>query len=460
LYRASALDREITLTEFLQRVRGNGHGAVLLRGAGGSFAVMAISAGLAFAVNALLARLLGVSQYGIYVYVLTWVNILAMAAKLGMETSLVRFVAAYSAAGEWGSFHGLLRYSVRMITWASLAIGVVAGLVVLALQDQMGRDQAETFFMALLLLPLLALTGIRQGALRGLKRVVKASLPEGVMRPLFIGLLVAGLYGATNAGLGAAQIMVLNLLATIAAFGIGTYWLSMALPSEVLRSAPTNDGRTWLRVSLPNFMIAGMHLVLGQTDIIMVGLLMGTDKAGIYAVATRLADLSLMGHAAANSIVAPMISSLYSAGKLHELQRMVTWAARGIFLFTLAVCAVLVVTGPQILALFGEAFVAGYAPLLVLLIGMMIIATAGSSGLLLTMTGYQDDAAWIVSGAALLNVVLNILLIPGYGLIGAAVATALSKTLVRFFSYALVRRRLGIDSGVLSLRSRKLCETD
>lgn len=447
------------MAKFLEKIRGNGHGAVLLRGAGGSFAVMVLSAGIAFAVNALLARLLGVSQYGIYIYVLTWVNLLAMFAKLGMDVSLIRFVSAYAARGEWNLFRGLLSYSTRLITGAGLAVAAVSALVMFALHDRMGRDQTETFLIALFLLPLLALTGIRQGALRGLKRVVWAGLPDGVMRPSFIGLLVAGIYLTLDAGLTAAQVMALNLLASTLVFGIGTYWLSKALPPEVSRALPAKEGRAWLRVSIPNFFIAGMHLVLGQTDIIMVGLLMGTDQAGIYAVATRLADLALMGGMAANSIVAPMISDLFSTAKSVELQRVVKWAARGIFLFTLLLGGALMILGPQVLALFGAPFTGGYAALLVLLTGAICVASAGSAGFLLTMTGHQDQAAWIVGGAAMLNVALNVLLIPTYGLLGAAVATALSKTLAGLSSYILVLRRLNIDSGVFPIPSKFLCQT-
>lgn len=420
---------------------------------------MVLSAAVAFVVNALLARLLGVSQFGIYIYVLTWVNLLAMLSKLGMENTLIRFVAAYAAANEWNSFRGLLRFSMRLITVASVTTASVTAAVVLALKDRIGQAQTETFLIALFLLPLLALTGIRQGSLRGLQRVVLANLPEGVIRPLLIGILVAGIYWTLAAQPSAMQVMLFNLLASIVTFGIGTYWLAKALPKEVMRASPTREGRTWLRVSLPNFFIAGMHLVLGQTDIIMVGLLLGTDQAGIYAVATRLAELSLMGGMAANSIVAPMISKLFSTGKSHDLQRVVTWATRGIFLFTLIVCAALLGFGTQVLALFGAEFVAGYIPMLVLLIGAMVVSSAGSAGYLLTMTGYQDQAAWIVGCAATLNVMLNLLLIPAYGLLGAAMATAVSKAIVGLASYVLVIRHLNIDAGVFPLPSRFLCQT-
>jgi len=433
-----------------KRLQGKGVGAILVRGASGSFLVLMIGAIMAFGTNMLLARIMGVTQYGIYVYTLTWINILTMLCKLGMDTSSLRFIAMYNAKNEWGLLRGILSRSIQLVLLASTFIGVGASLVVWLLYEKIGSDQALTYWIAFLLLPLLGLTSLRTAALRAFKHVVQAGLPDSIFQRTTIAILAIFSYLYIQQYLQASLVMVFNVTGTLVAFVVGTIWLIRALPVEIHSAAPVYLSKEWLKVSLPLFFMSGMSMILNQTGIVLVGLIVDTENAGVYAVSVRISGLIIFGLLAANMILAPMISELYSTKKYRELQRLITLSARGIFVFTLVIGIGLAVFGKYLLGLFGEDFVAGYISLLILLSGQAVNALTGSVGLLMAMTGHQKEAAKIIGASAVLNIFLNLLFIPAMGMSGAAISTAISLAVVNLAMLYTVWCRLNINPTILA----------
>ena len=104
--------------------------------------------------------------------------------------------------------------------------------------------------------------------------------------------------------------------------------------------------------------------------------------------------------------------------------------------------------GPFVLSLFGTEFVIAYLPMLVLLVGQLVLVTCGSVGFLLTMTAHEGIAARVIGGTAGLNLMLNALLIPPYGLMGAAVATSIAVSMRSIVLSVIVYRKLGIVASV------------
>lgn len=444
------MNLHVSVIALYGKLKGKGIGAVLAKGASGSFAVMVLGSAMAFGTQILLARFLGVAQYGIYIYALTWINVLSLLCQLGMNTSLLRFVAAYNAKREWGLLRGILVRGVHYVLFASMLIGITASVIVWYLYEYIGSERSITFWIAFLLLPILSLTGLRSAGLRALKHVVRAVLPDSFFRPLVIVVLASIYYLYFHQNLQAMHVMVFNLVGALAAFYIGAIWLIKALPKQVHYSPPIYKEKEWLRVSLPLLFMSGMHLILHQADIIMIGALLDTEQAGIYAVASRIAALVIFGLNAVNAIVAPMISEFYSTKQYQELQKMITLAARIIFSFALAMSLILIIFGEFILDIFGHEFIEGHMSLLILVVGQVINATVGSVGFLMTMTGHQNQAAMILGVSALINILMNTILISIFGMIGAAIATTITIVIWNFMMLVYVWRQLNINPTVFA----------
>jgi O-antigen/teichoic acid export membrane protein len=214
----------------------------------------------------------------------------------------------------------------------------------------------------------------------------------------------------------------------------------------------------WAQSGFALMLMSSMQLVLGRLDVLMLGAIVGPAAAGIYMVVSKLAELTTFALSTTNTVVAPMISEYHVAGNRDDLQRLLGLSARIIAVVTTAFAVVFWVLGEWGLSLFGEEFKAGYTALLILIAGQVFNGLCGPVGFLATMTGHERWAAANQFVAAALNVLLNSLLIPRYGMVGAAVATATSMAVwnLSLLAFVLVRLRLNptIFSGAaLGLRA-------
>lgn len=434
--------------------RGEGLRAFLIRGFLGSGALKVAHALLTLAVAIFLARELGPEGYGIYAFAFALVSLLAIPSQIGLPTLVVREVARYQLKAEWGYLRGLLSRANQAVLALSILFMLGAALVAWFLADVVDETELETFAWALLLVPLVALGNLRGAALRGLRKVVQGQLPEMLLRPALL-LLFVGVTFALG-GLTPSNAMALHVLAAILAFGAGVVMLLRAIPPQMHTASPAFETNAWIRSILPLSLISGMQVINSQTDIVMLGLLATNEDVGIYRIAIQGATLVSFSIAAINTVIAPQISRLYHSGDMTKLQRMVTLSARAILLTSLPLAAVLIFFGEPILGLvFGKEYSEGHVALAILCAGQLVNAVMGSVGYLLNMTGHEKDTAKGLMVAALSNIVLNLALIPLFGMEGAAVATAFSLAVWNILLYRQVKRRIGIDSSAISLISIK-----
>jgi O-antigen/teichoic acid export membrane protein len=175
---------------------------------------------------------------------------------------------------------------------------------------------------------------------------------------------------------------------------------------------------------LPLLLLAAFQQVLNQTDVLMLGWFTDSANIGIYSVASRAAQASAFAVTAINTIFAPTISVLFGRGNIAGLQEVVTTAAWWSLTSTLAFAVPMFVLAVPLLGVFGASFVAGDTALRILLIGQLVGAGLGSVMYIMTMTGQERPAAFILGAILAANLVLNLALIPMFGIEGAAVAKA------------------------------------
>lgn len=433
-----------------------------LRLRGGLAGAAAVTLGLrvtallaAFGTSVLLARTLGADGYGTYVYATAWASLLAIPSMFGLDTLLTRDIASYSALGRWSLAKGLLRYAFSLGFGASLLAAGCAALVAFALLAP-GDPRLVPLLVGMALIPLLAMTRLAEAAVRGFHHLVVGQFPEYLLKPaLLIGLLLLVFLGLERRSASIA--VLVNVGAAGVALLVGLWILRERIPGDVGAAHRSMEASRWLASALPLFLIGSVRVINSETDVIMLGTLTGPAAAGVYRVAGRGADLISFVLAAVNFAVAPTFASLHARGEVARLQQLVTRSAQFVLAFSLPVAVLLVVFGKQFMGLFGGEFVSGAPVLIVLSVGQLLNAAAGSVGLALMMTGHERSAAAGLSVAAVVNVILNAVLIPLYGAIGAAIATATSTVIWNAILIVEVYRRLGIAStafGGLTWRRR------
>jgi O-antigen/teichoic acid export membrane protein len=415
-----------TLDDLRDLFEGDRLAAVFARGASGAFMTRAFGAGLGLVSQIVLARLLGSEQYGVYTYVWTWVLILGLVSTLGFRKLLTRFVASFKTEGEIDRLRGVIRRSTEVVSTVGGMVGIMGAVACYSFRGVIGPELADTFVVGFLLLPLVSLVHLRKEALTGMRWVVRGDIPFRVLRPFLLVLFAGAAWWVWGGQLSALGMMGLTLLMLVIVFGVSTYWLYRALPDTLWEVEARIEGEKWVQRAFPYLLISSAALLQSNVDIVMTGAIVGPEAAGIYKVAARITGILGFALSAMNMIVAPITSELYTNGEMNRLQKVVGWTSLGGFLFTVVGGGVLLGIGPFLLGLFGPAFRDGYTALGILVLARAGFTFAGPTGMLMQMTGREWAASKAFGFGALLNIVSNLVLLPIFGIVGAAIATGIS----------------------------------
>lgn len=410
---------------------------------------------LAFLTTVLLARLLGAAAYGVYSYAYSLVWLVAMPLQAGLPGLVVRETARALAIGRPDLVRGLWLWSGRVVGVVSLGLIAVVGPVLVLWHGGTGPADRATFAWGLVLVPLVALGNMRGAALRGLKRVLAGQLPEQLVRPALFALLLGSAGLLSSRGLSAAQAMALQVAASFITFLIGAFLLWKNTPASVRLAAAPLETRPWLMSSLLFALITGFQMVNRQVSTVILGLFAPAAEVGIYRAAVQVSMVAGFGLEAVNVVVSPRFSDLFAQRNFVGLQRLATAGARAALAFNLAVTGAFLTLGRRFFALvLGSEFAASYTPLMILLVGQLVNSAAGSVATLLNMTGHERETARGMAVAALMNIVLNLALVPMWGTGGAASATAVSMIVWNLILWRTTRKALGLDSSAFPVTRR------
>ncbi|MBE7732368.1 lipopolysaccharide biosynthesis protein [Devosia faecipullorum] len=411
--------------------------------------IRVLSAGLVFAMQVLLARLMPADGYGGFVTLWTWMLALGSFAALGFAESSIRFLPRYHVRGRSSALRNYWRFGLSVVVGASLvlmlaAIGVALGI---GISDGPGL----MVLLVALGLPFLGMEYYLEGVARSFGWFRLAALPVYVLRPILIGLICLAL---SAAGVVLSLPVVGGVL--IGSMALVTAMLALILARRLQALAPEGESarpgqkRLWLMASLPLLLLSGLDDLAGYGDVLVLSLLVEPGAVGIYFAAAR--SLALAGFVAyAMTLVAGRRFALDLAGKSRaDLQDSILHNTRLTFWATLASVALALLAGPFLLGAFGPDFVAGYGVMVVLGLGMVVRAMAGQAGEALIVLGRQREGLLVALIVLVVIAVLAFALVPSFGIMGAAMASAAAMG-CRSLALVLVLRREGLRVVALGL---------
>ncbi len=383
-------------------------------------------AGLTLAMELILARLLGVEQFGLFISIYSLITLLTVFSKLGFDTALLRFLPAYEVQGRLDLITGITWRSNQWVLAMSLAISLLmAGLIAIFI-DQKDPIFIFTAFLGCALLPLLSQAGVKQAALVGLGYPTVGLLPEKVIFPSLVIVGIFTLVVMTDLPKNSAVAMSVAVLAAVMALLFSTTVVHHRLTEKCRRTPRRYLNKEWIRSALPFSLLNLAQLGLSKTDIIMLGFLRSPEESGKYAAASLLASLVVFFINSGNRVVSVEFSRAYARKDHIKLQKLLTLSSSVFFLLSVPIILVLILFGKTALGFYGPVFTEAYGVMLILIAGQSMILVGGSVGFLLAMTDYHGLASRVVIATSLLNIVLNALLIPSHGMLGAALSTAVA----------------------------------
>ena len=413
----------------------------LSRVAAGSGATLAAFTLIGLFTNVLLARLLAPEGLGIYASAFALANVLAVLASAGVATTLARMLPTYRSQQDPLHARGCLIWAFAHAAAVSM---VLAGLVSVMTPLLSQAEHRSASLLAALLVPLMALSRLQQGALQGMERVVSAQIPERLIRPTAFALLLL-LWPALTLGAErtAAGAMGWQLLAAGAAVLVGMALMARYGAEWITPPNARFQLRSWYRCGM---LVAAANLaqvVSGQAGLVILPLFEEPAPIGYYRVALVMA--SFVGYPSLIGVhpLGALIARLHAEGKQADLERLTVTTTRLVWVGSILAAATLVVSGHLLLtALFGHDFADAYPLLIVLVIGELFSVPATWRILVLQMTGRERTAADCLVIGAGIYLVLTVALSALYGVAGAVIADAASRLLVSLL--LIVRSRQAV----------------
>jgi O-antigen/teichoic acid export membrane protein len=387
------------------------------------------SATLRYLTNVVMTHIVSQSIYGIFVETYTAITVAGYASKFGMDSSSLRFLSSYNAKGEKNLMAGLLRFAATMVLISGIACGILFFFLSSILANYVYHKPVYElpFKEAALLIPLIGLQLVIASGLQALKAIKWKVYTDRLIQPSSTLILLVVFY---LLGLRLEALILATICGFLASTITGQFLLRKAARKQVQGVTPTYERKVWLRFALPMFFNSMIRNILNSTDILFLGALATTAQVGLYGAADRVSYFVDVPLIALNVIFSPLIAEFYARGQHKQLEQMFKLVTKWSFSLSLPVFLICLVFHDVVLGVFGANYLAASLALIVLAFGNLVDSGAGSVNYLLVMTGRPRVILANTITTIIVNITLVFFLTPRLNILGAALAAALSITIL------------------------------
>jgi O-antigen/teichoic acid export membrane protein len=415
------------------------HSSVFLAGT-----IFTAAAGYLFKVY--LARVLGANALGVYTLGMTIIGFLSIFNALGLPKAAVRFVATYRGKGQLDLLRGFIGRSILILLACNVVLGGIVLLAGSTIAVHLYHTPQLANYMGLfaVIMILGVVTTFLGEVLVGYKAVAQRTVitnfiasPATMLCTFLFVALGWGLRGYILAQIASASGVLILLAVTV--------WKLTPAPIRVLSSPLPPMEKQVFSFSAAVFSLGLLGFLIGAADKILIGFYLNAHSVGTYAVAIALVGFVPVLLQSVNQIFSPTIADLYARGQHQMLGRLFQTLTRWIFGLTIPLALVMMLFAPALMRIFGPEFENAWPILVIGTIGQLVNCGVGSAGTLLLMSGNQRSLIRVEGFTALLMVGLNILLIPRWGITGAAAAAACSMAICNFLYLYEVKRAMALS---------------
>ncbi len=413
--------------------------------------IRALGMGITYISLILLARWMGAEQFGIYAYVFALISTLAIVPLFGLSYSCIPLIAEYEVEKKFAELRGLLLFGTGFVVAASALISFVVAMLIMT--DKIGLGEyRNAILIGCIALPAFSLLSYLGEVSRGLGRAIAAFAPLQVLVPLvFLLLAFISFYLFNN--LDSVRAIWLWFFAMVALIIPQVFYLSKIVVKRFPESSRNYNIRHWLRVSTQFFLISIAVVLLFQMDVLILGIFSEPEIVGYYSAAARTALLVTIILQAINALGARQYATLYKMNKIDELQQLLHSLSRWLVWATAGVTIFLLLGGYYLLTFFGNNFTQAYPALVILTLAYAATVILGPVTVLLNVTGNQKVTAKVLTTAVVIGIALNSILIPVYGMVGAAVASGIMHIFWALSLHRHVRKILEVETCLFFMKA-------
>jgi O-antigen/teichoic acid export membrane protein len=393
-----------------------------------------------FLMNLVIVRQIGAYEAGIFFLCLAAISFLANIGRLGLDKSVVRFVSVANSGEDRASVHLIYRKALLWVTFSCVTFGVLLFIFKGPISEKVfGKPFLEPVLTLMAFaVPLVGLYTLHASSLQGLKRIAPAMATLSLVVP-FITLLALLAFGASNA-VDTAEIYLAACALTLC---VGYFAWYRSTPR--VKAEGSFSSVELRRSCIPLWGAVFCNQIVTWSSLLLLGVWGSAEDVGFFAIAQRTALLTSLVLIATNAITAPKLAVLSAHKKPEELVRVARLSVR--FALSGAIPGLLlIVIWPQwLMGLFGEEFVGAALALVILAIGQFVNNATGQVQGILSMSGNEIKVSQNLAVSAVVSITLGFVLIPTYGLIGAAIAQAVSVASQNILGVVQIKRIFGFN---------------
>jgi O-antigen/teichoic acid export membrane protein len=408
-----------------------------------SFGGMGMGSLFRYLFSIMMARWLGPQMLGIYSLGNAVTRIGEIFGIMGLDNGVLRYVSREKE--ENANVRNSIYSSIKMGFISSLVIGLLiyfcSDWIVLTLFNE-GEFLSTVIKVYALTLPFTVTTLIASFATQGFKILKYKVFVNQIINPftLLLTMILSYLFFGPN-----IAILAPTVVSAVIGFFLILYYLKNFVDISINKVFNAKFDNEILKFSLPLMFVSAIGIIMHWTDIIMLGVLDNAYSVGLYHPVERTAGLIRMILFAFASIFAPLFSQYFHEKNQTKMLEVFQLSTKWILLTSLPLFIFLILFSNTILMLFGSEFGNNALALPILTVGIMIQAVFGLGSPSLTMSGFQKYNLINALVALFTNIFLNIMLIPQFGIAGAAMGTTIALFLISLLRFVENYYLLGLN---------------
>jgi len=416
---------------------------------GAALLIKAVNTCLQLALLFLLTSLLPPAQYGAYVFFYSLIMVACIPFQAGLPSLILRETSLYYSQAKYANMQNLWSWAHKFVFLAILTISLpLAGYLILT----KSIEDIPILLTASVFIVFVALNNIRSAALKGMKQITKAQIPDLIIRPLTFGAICTfALLLSTPSSQSSLDALNYHVVAAAIALLVSGYFLKQHTPNMI--SSPVYiDKKKFIQSTFSLGLVASVQLLNNNVDVITLGIYREMSEVAVFRIASTAAMLITVGLQISNSVVIPEATEFISKNQKIRLQKVLLLGAKYSLILSSAVAIALLLGGEFFIRYaIGKAYLDSYLTMVVLCLGQLVNVYVGSVNMLLIMAAKEKEVLLVISCAVAANVVLNILLVPAYGVFGAALSTTIITASWNIIMLQKVKKHLNVDPSILPL---------
>ena len=399
---------------------------------------------LGYLLTVIISKKYGPNGLGLYSIAYTTIIVFSYFSSFGLTSSILRFVGQFSKANQAYERKKLYTYSLKIIFLLSIIFSALTYLLSSFIATHIFKDPVfdKTIKAVAFIAPFFTLNLINVEFLRGLRKITASEIFRTVLIPLSCSSLIL-IYEKTARNI---QWPVYALGVSVIAISICSLILIIFKLSKYKKKAHSElHLKTLLKTSAPMMIIGLSSFFIGNVSVYILQIFESKYQVGVFALSLKLSLFISFVLVGVNTVIAPKISELYWSERMNDLKKLIQVNTKFIFWLSFIIFLFIIIFSRTIINLINNEFIDGVPILIILAIGQLINATCGPVGLLLNMTGHESILMKATFGILILTTILNIFFVYQFGVLGAAIATAVSISLKNLILVLLAKKKLQIN---------------